>query len=124
MMKTQETLVSVVDDDESMRALLRLHLANAGYQVTLAEDAVVAGKALMQSAPDLLVVDAEMPYLSGIDLVAALIADSTAPSVPILFVTAHEEYRDKFDNMGVDYLIKPFTAEALLAAVERLVKPS
>ncbi len=115
--------ILVVDDDESMRALVRLHLSNAGYEVKEAQDAVVAGRMLLEAAPDLLVIDAEMPYLSGIDLVAALIADASAPSVPILFITAHEEYREKFDNMGVDYLIKPFLAGDLVAAVGRLLKP-
>ena len=113
--------ILVVDDDESMRALVRLHLANAGYDVSLAEDAVVAGKALLASAPDLLIVDAEMPYLSGIDLVAALLADSTAPSVPILFITAHEQHRERFDNMGIDYLIKPFLADTLVAKVAEML---
>ena len=113
--------ILVVDDDESMRALVRLHLSNAGYQVAQAEDAVVAGKQLLASPPDLLIVDAEMPYLSGIDLVAALLADSTAPAVPILFITAHEQHREKFDNMGVEYLIKPFRADALVAKVAELL---
>ena len=113
--------VLVVDDDESMRALVRLHLANAGYEVVLAEDAVVAGKVLLESPPDMLVVDAEMPYMSGIDLVAALLADSTAPSIPILFITAHERHRDRFEKMGVDYLIKPFLADALLKKVGELL---
>ncbi len=113
--------VLIVDDDDSMRALVRLHLANAGYEVKEAEDAVVAGRMLLEEPPDLLVIDAEMPYLSGIDLVAALIADSTAPSLPVLFITAHDEYREKFDNMGVEYLIKPFRVDALVSAVERLL---
>ena len=115
--------ILVADDDESMRALVRLHLANAGYEVVVAEDAMVAGRLLLESAPDLFIVDAEMPYLSGIDLVAALLADSTAPATPILFITAHEQHRDKFDNMGVEYLIKPFGLQALLGAVEKLLKP-
>ena len=115
--------VLVVDDDESMRALVRLHLVNAGYEVVLAEDAIVAGRLLMESAPDLLVIDAEIPYLSGIDFVAALLADSTAPSMPILFISAHEQYREKFENLGVNYLIKPFKVDQLLAKVGEALKP-
>ena len=114
--------ILVVDDDESMRALVRLHLANAGYDVVLAEDAVVGGRLLLQSPPDLLVVDAEMPYLSGTDFVAALLADATAPNVPILCITAHEEYRDKFDKLDVAYLIKPFQVAQLLAKVDAVLK--
>ncbi len=113
--------ILVVDDDESMRALLRRQLQSAGYEVLLAEDAVVAGRRLLAAPPDLLVVDAEMPYLSGIDLVAALLADSTAPSIPILFITAHEQHREKFENMGVEYLIKPLAADVLLKKVASML---
>ena len=109
--------ILVIDDDESMRALVRVHLSNAGHEVALAEDAVVGGRLLLESAPDLLIVDAEIPYLSGVDFVAALQADATAPSVPILFVTAHEQYRDKFDSFEAKYLIKPFTVDQLLQKV-------
>jgi len=115
--------ILVADDDESMLALVRLHLSNAGYKVEVAEDAVVAGKKLLKSAPDLLVIDAEMPYLSGIDFVATLLADSTAPAVPILFITAHENHGDRFEAMGVDYLLKPFSVDALLGKVRGLLTP-
>ena len=115
--------ILVVDDDESMRALVRVHLSNAGYQVLLAEDAVVGGRMLLESKPDLLVIDAEIPYLSGVDFVAALLADSTAPDVPVLFITAHDQYREKFERLGVKYLIKPFKVDALLEKVAEALKP-
>jgi CheY-like chemotaxis protein len=57
--------ILVVDDDESMRELLRLHLTNAGYDVRLAEDAVVAGQLVLRNPPDLIIADVEMPYMDG-----------------------------------------------------------
>jgi DNA-binding response OmpR family regulator len=53
-----------MDDDQSIRGLLRLHLERAGYQVLLAEDAVAAGHVLLRQRVDLLVADIEMPYMN------------------------------------------------------------
>ena len=53
--------VLIVDDEESMRELLRLHLGNSGYQVTVAEDAMVAGHLLLKDRPDLMIVDVGCP---------------------------------------------------------------
>src|SRR5258708_32356305 len=80
--------ILVVDDDKSMRDLLQLHLANAGYNVALAEDAVVAGRMFLGSTPDLLLIDVDMPYLSGLDFGATLFADTTWRVIPGMFTHA------------------------------------
>jgi len=64
--------ILVVDDDSCMRELLQLHLRSAGYHVRVAEDAVVAGRMLFQSVPDLLIVGVELRYMSFPDMNAAL----------------------------------------------------
>lgn len=56
-----------MDDDPGMREMLRVHLCNAGYFVSMAEDAVVAGRLMLTMPPDLLIIDVEMPYLDGIE---------------------------------------------------------
>ena len=57
--------VLVVDDDASLRELLRLHLAAAGYQVEVAEDAIAAGYLVLRRPPDLIICDVNMPHLDG-----------------------------------------------------------
>ena len=67
--------ILVMDDDECMRGLLRLHLSNAGYTVLVAEDAIDAGHLLLQQLPDLILADVEMPFMDGLEFLRAVKAD-------------------------------------------------
>ncbi len=81
--KTKATIL-IVDDDKSMLQLLTLHLSNAGYKVLTAEDAVVAGRHVLKTRPDLIIADVSMPYMDGYELVAALKADSATRDIPVV----------------------------------------
>ena len=113
--------ILVVDDDEAMRELVKVHLTNAGYRVTLAEDAVAGGRMLYGSTPDLLIIDAEMPYMNGLDFVATMLSDTLAPQVPVILISAHERFVERAAFLGVDCLSKPFSVDQLLEAVARAV---
>jgi CheY-like chemotaxis protein len=112
--------ILVVEDDESMRELLHLHLSSAGYAVEEAEDAITAGYALLKSPPDLIVCDVSMPHMDGIELIAALRADQALPKVPVIFLSSDAEGEGRARQLGVtEYLSKPVRLEELLAAVYR-----
>lgn len=113
--------VLVVDDDPSIRELMHVHLRNAGYAVQLANDAIEAGYMVLQSPPDLLIVDVDMPFLDGLDFVATLAADTTIPPIPAILITAHEAYEDQAAILGAAFLRKPFQKEDLLKTVERMM---
>jgi DNA-binding response OmpR family regulator len=113
--------VLVVDDDKAIRELLKLHLVNAGYDVLLAEDAVVGGRLLFENGPDLLVLDINIPYLSGTQFVATLIADRTVPPVPVVFITGHEDLFHEALAIGKPCLLKPFYVDQLLSLTDRLL---
>jgi len=119
--ENQRSTVLVVDDEPAIRELLKLHLANGGYHVLLAEDAVVGGRMLLERRPDLLIIDAHLPYLSGIDFVATLIADQSLPAMPVVFITGREELSARAHALADECLVKPFLATELLAVVERLL---
>src|SRR5689334_14294432 len=68
---------------------------------------------------DLLIVDAHMPYMTGIDFAAAVIADTTLPPVPIILITGHSALAERADVLGVPCLTKPFTADTLAATVAK-----
>jgi len=112
------TRILVVDDDESLRELLRMHLSAAGYEVILAEDAIVAGYLVLKQPPDLIVTDIKMPYMDGFEFVAALKADKSLPYIPVIFLTSVEEGDTRGKELGaVGYINKPVRADQLLALV-------
>ncbi|HYE86970.1 MAG TPA: response regulator, partial [Vicinamibacterales bacterium] len=83
--------ILVVDDDESIRELLRLHLSGAGYEVTVAADAISAGYLILRSRPDLIITDVAMPHMDGFEFVAALKGDRSIPDIPVVFLTSVED---------------------------------
>jgi len=114
--------ILIVDDDESIRELLRLHLGAAGYDVQVAEDAIVAGYMVLRSPPDLIISDVNMPHMDGFEFVAALKADKSLPSIPVIFLTSHEEGDHRGKSLGaVGYVTKPVRADKLLALVAKHV---
>ena len=114
--------ILVVDDDENIRDLLRLHLSAAGYEVNVAPDAIDAGYLVLRSPPDLIICDIHMPHMNGFEFVAALKADTTLPRIPVIFLTSYGEGDDQGKKLGaVDYLTKPVRADRLLQLVAKHV---
>jgi CheY-like chemotaxis protein len=114
--------ILVIDDDESIRQLLQLHLSAAGYEVHVADDAISAGYMVLRSPPDLIISDVNMPHMDGFEFIAALKADKTIPNIPVIFLTSVEEgdYRGK--SLGaVGYVTKPVRADRLLELVAKHV---
>lgn len=113
-------LVSVIDDDESVRESLPDLLKEFGFAVRAFSSAeeFLASPALGQSS--CLILDIAMPGMSGPDLQKEL--ERRGNGIPIVFITAHadEALRDELIARGaVDCLFKPFNDTALIAAVER-----
>jgi len=114
--------ILIIDDDESMRELLRLHLAGAGYDVQVAEDAIAAGYMVLKQPPDLIISDINMPHLDGFEFIAALRADKSVPDIPVIFLTSVEEGDHRGKSLGaVGYITKPVRADRLLALVAQHV---
>ena len=114
--------ILVVDDDESLRELLRMHLSAAGYEVSTAHDAISAGYQVLKNPPDLILSDINMPYMDGFEFVAALKADATLPYIPVIFLTSMEDGDSRGKELGaVGYLTKPVRADRLLELVAQHV---
>jgi CheY-like chemotaxis protein len=109
--------ILVVDDAKYSRDLLSLHLSNAGYEVETAEDGIAAAKSVLRDPPHLIITDVNMPYMSGIELVAALRADTGVPDIPVIFLTGEERDADEGKLRAAAWLKKPVNAERLLQVV-------
>jgi two-component system chemotaxis response regulator CheY len=114
--------ILIVEDDESIRDLLRLHLAAAGYEVHVAEDAIAAGYMVLRSPPDLIITDINMPHMDGFEFIAALKADRSLPKIPVIFLTSMEDGDLRGKELGaVGYITKPVRADRLLSLVAQHV---
>ena len=114
--------ILIVDDDDSIRELLRLHLSSAGYNVHVAADAIAAGYMVLRSTPDLIITDVSMPHMDGFEFIRALKSDKALPYIPVIFLTSMEEGDHHGKDLGaVGYLTKPVRADRLLAMVAQYV---
>lgn len=115
--------ILVIDDERFIRELIRMHLEMAGYEVQLALDAIVGGRFLRAGyRPDLIVLDIEMPHMSGLEFIKAVKADAATSSLPIIVVSSRDEAEPEAMALGaVEFLRKPVRSDALLGAVAKYV---
>jgi len=117
---TQAPVISVVDDDDSVRESLQALIRSVGFQVKVFPSAeeFLHSEHLLNT--DCLILDVRMPGMSGLELQGELKARKL--KVPIIFMTAHEsedEVRSRaLRNGAVEYLIKPISEAVLLNAVD------
>ena len=118
--------VVVVDDEPSVGAAVRDLLVPEGFQVDTPSDPQTALPELLRAVPDLVILDVNMPGMSGWELCALLRRQTATREIPVLFLTGRREVRDRITAMqvgGSDYLAKPFGAEDLRRKVNSLLKP-
>lgn len=114
----------VVDDSRAMRMVLRRMLTELGFTVHEAPDGPTAISAVSSGlAADLVMMDWHMPQMQGVDVVAALRAEPIAFSGKIVMVTTETEAAQMLTALdaGADeYLMKPFTADAVVEKLQLL----
>lgn len=113
--------ILVVDDEPSIRELLRQELTDTGYRVTLAKDGKQALQKVREQRPDMIILDVMMPELNGFDLAAILKNDPKTVNIPILILSIVQD-QERGYRIGVDrYLHKPIDTDLLLQEVETLL---
>jgi FixJ family two-component response regulator len=114
------SVVHVVDDDDLARKGTARLLGAAGYEVRTYASAQEFLNGVDPNAPGCIILDVQMPDLSGLELQVAL--TERAVDIPIVFMTAHGQIPDTvraIQRGAVDFLVKPVDGTVLLAAVER-----
>jgi len=114
--------VLVADDDADLRELIAFTLAQAGYLVIKAADGGAALRRFEEESADLVVLDINMPALSGFQVCEAIRARSR---VPVMMLTVRGEEEDLVRALGLgadDYLTKPFSPRTLLARIRALLR--
>jgi DNA-binding response OmpR family regulator len=124
MNERQTKRILVVDDEPSIRDLLRVVLESRGFDVVEADNGAAALRMFEAGSPDLVILDVMMPQMDGLECCRRLRALSDCP---ILMLTARGEDYDQvsgLDSGADDYVIKPFTSMVLVARMEALLRRS
>lgn len=107
--------ILIIDDEECVRQVLKIHLSGAGFEVLTVESASSGLRAA--AGVDLLICDFQLPDMTGLDFLKAV-----ATSIPVLFISGYldESVMDTaLESGAVEFLTKPFQKEELLSAVDR-----
>ncbi len=114
--------IFIVDGTPANLRLLSSMLGEQGYNVRLAPNGKLALMNAQTAPPDLILLDINMPGLSGYEVCEQLKADPRTRDIPVIFISALDQTEDRvkaFTLGGVDYVTKPFQVEGVLARVER-----
>ena len=118
------TRVLVIDDEPPIRLLCRVNLEAEGMQVFEASDGPSGLEKARAEIPDVILLDVMMPGLDGWRVAEELLDDQRTESIPIVFLTARAELRDRargIDLGGVDYVTTPFNPVELAPLVRDLI---
>jgi two-component system alkaline phosphatase synthesis response regulator PhoP len=118
------TKVLVIDDEPPIRLLCRVNLEAEGMEVIEAPDGPSGVVKAQTERPDVILLDVMMPQLDGWQVAEQLLEDERTDGIPIIFLTARAEFRDRargLDIGGVDYVTKPFNPLELAPLVRSLL---
>jgi DNA-binding response OmpR family regulator len=116
--------VLVIDDEAPIRLLCRVNLEAENMEVLEAEDGTKGLELARAEQPDVILLDVMMPGLDGWEVLHRLLEDETTKEIPIVFLTARAELRDRARGLelgGVDYVTKPFNPTELAPLVQELI---
>jgi two-component system phosphate regulon response regulator PhoB len=119
------TKVLVIDDEAPIRLLCRVNLEAEGMNVLEAADGPTGLEQAREQAPDVILLDVMMPGLDGWRVAEELLDDERTQDIPIIFLTARAEFRDRargLDIGGIDYVTKPFNPLELAPLVRNVLE--
>lgn len=110
----------VVDDQPDQLRLLIDVLRNAGCRISVGFDGAQAYQRALAISPDLILMDVRMPRMDGFAACRLLAADPRTSAIPVIFLTVAGELHERLNGLeigGVDYVLKPFEADEVLARI-------
>ena len=120
----RNVLVVVVDDSKTIRRSAEVFLTQAGYKVLLVDDGFKALGTIVDSQPQIVFVDVMMPRLDGYQTCSLIKRNPEFSQVPVIMLTSKDGLFDRARGKLAgcdDYLVKPFTREALIDVIDRHV---
>jgi diguanylate cyclase (GGDEF)-like protein len=117
--------ILTIDDDPAVLEIVQIRLRKEPFEILCAEGGVLGLETARRELPDLILLDIDMPDMSGFDVCSMLKADVTTCMIPILFLAGSMKGEDKIHGLdlgAVDYITKPFDAFELRARVRAAMR--
>ena len=117
--------ILLVEDEPAIQELIVVNVELAGHEAVRADSAEQALESIRDSLPDLVLLDWMLPGMSGVDFARRLRAEKRTRDVPIIFLTARSEERDKLAGLELgadDYVTKRFSPRELLARIKAVLR--
>ena len=121
----QNFTIYIVEDDPDINEILEDNLWREGYRIRTFTDGMKAYDAISKSPPDLVVLDLNLPSMSGIELCKYVRSNDLTVDIPVIMLTARSEEIDKIIGFEVgadDYVVKPFSVPELVARIKAILR--
>lgn len=117
--------ILIADDDTEVMELLKFTFESEGYTIVSASDGEEALALVKDEHPDIVILDINMPKLSGFEVCEKIRADGATCLIPVIMLTSYSKTKDRITGLKLgadDYLDKPFEPVEIVARVEGLIK--
>ena len=116
--------ILLIDDDEILLKLILIHLEEAGHEVRHCSDGAQGIRAILEQMPDLVVLDLNMPYIDGFEVLEAIKGDPITRTLPVIVLSSRSDVNslERVIELGAaDFLQKPIRIEQLIAVLYRVL---
>jgi two-component system alkaline phosphatase synthesis response regulator PhoP len=117
--------ILIVDDEESIRQLIKFNVEKSGYKALEADNGNSAIQLAKSEKPDLILLDLMLPEIDGLDVCRILKGNVQTAGIPIIMLTAKSEEVDKILGLELgadDYMTKPFSPRELVARIKAVLR--
>ncbi len=124
-MATNKKKILLIEDEEDVASLLKLHAEIFGYKLTVESDAINGFKAIESEKPDLLLLDIMLPGENGFDLCRKIKSSDILRKIPIIILSARNQENDQILGLELgadDYVTKPFSPQLLFSRIRAVLR--
>ena len=117
--------ILIVDDDDILIEILRFRIEASGHSILVASDGLQALELVRTAVPNLVILDAMMPVMTGAEVLAALRENDLTTDLPVIMLTARAGEDDVVRSLRAganDYITKPFIPQELVARINKLLE--